>query len=329
MTTLGSRPSRYATHARNRSTRFPVESLPPLPPTLALDISPRREITGRGECSAGLAVEDGEVFRAGEDFPVRAHMVGVGVVCRSRRGTSAVAGHLGLAVTIQVIDHELRGRFADVLPQVDGPHQSAIEAVPHEGSVDRSSPTTHCRPRPRHVNDDLVFVSVWVGDGGVVGAIAEGVGELRCTSFTVKAARLVAPGRRAPAAQNRRWSCSAAQPRRRSSSESRIGSLFSLVRTSWSDRAVDVEGDSIGITGTQQAAIPRVDTVPSCCEFDIPRPGFPSAVGLAGRVRTGWFRRRMPSMIADSSFRRSFWLDSSQFGAIEGQDRSGRSLFLE
>ena len=83
--------------------------------------APGRDILGRGQRLAGRAFENGEELRALEDEARGVAVIRVGVADRRPlavdRPVGRLADDLGLAVAVEVIDHELGvvGAFADVL----------------------------------------------------------------------------------------------------------------------------------------------------------------------------------------------------------------------
>ena len=116
-------------------------------------------------------------------------MIRVGVADRRPLAVDGPVGRLaddlGLAVAVEVVDHELRvvGAFADVLPEVDPPEEAAVELVGFELRFARP-PGLRVVASPHLLfQDDLVLaVAVEVADRGVVGGMAgEGLeGDRRC-----------------------------------------------------------------------------------------------------------------------------------------------------
>ena len=86
-----------------------------------------------------------------------------------------LAGDLGPAVAVEVVDHELRvvGAFADVLAQVDPPEPRAVELVGFEDRLRGAAALRVVAAAADLMDDDFVLaVAVEVADRGVVGRVA-------------------------------------------------------------------------------------------------------------------------------------------------------------
>ncbi len=143
------------------------------------DVAAGWDVIGGGEGCTGAAVEDGEEFRAVENFAIAIDPVGIGVADHFAFAVDGsvgrFAGDFGDAVAVEVIDHELRvvRAFADVFAEVDGPEQGAIEFVGLKNRWIGQAGLRIVAAAAGHVNDDLVFaIAVKIADGGVVGGIA-------------------------------------------------------------------------------------------------------------------------------------------------------------
>ena len=149
------------------------------PAAPAVQGAARRDIVDRGQRLAGLAAEHREVLGTRQDLAVAvapvlgavADDVALGVL----GAIAGLAGELGLAVTVQVRDHELGvvRTLADVHAQVDLPQEGAVQFVGLEDRNVRESVGGIVDAAAGHVDDDLVVaVTIQVTHAAVVGRIA-------------------------------------------------------------------------------------------------------------------------------------------------------------
>ena len=203
MTTLGSRPSRYATPARKRSTRLPLlsfrrcrRSRPSHPcgsrPGMysvvasAAPVRPSkmREVLGPGEDLAVARVAGGRHLHAvgrhrrASDSPSR---IADHPALAVDGAVGGLARHFGAAVAVEVVDDELRvvRAGADVPAEIDAPEARAVELVGVEDdrpdspaeAVSREFDGSHLTtisysPSPSRIGDGRVVC--------VVGVFADG-----------------------------------------------------------------------------------------------------------------------------------------------------------
>ena len=110
---------------------------------------PQRTIRDTRNLGSRLTVENSQIFRPFENHTVRFSVVGVGAVIAHQyglpfpvdRARSRFTGHFGLAVPVEVVNHEL-GIMSPrpyVFPEIDTPQLRAVELVTVEIDFSRDS----------------------------------------------------------------------------------------------------------------------------------------------------------------------------------------------
>src|SRR5262249_2501800 len=143
--------------------------------------SPARDDVARGGHSrAGLSIEDGQKFRTGENVAGGVAKIGVLISDYSAHAVNSpvgrLAGDLGLAVTVEIVNLKLRvvRACANVAPEGDAPRRRPIEFVSVELDMARVAGLRIVfRIRGVPFDDDLVLaVAVEIADAAVVRAVS-------------------------------------------------------------------------------------------------------------------------------------------------------------